>query len=327
MKLLFAHADRKDPKAEAANYASETRNSRSESTVADDGWAMPSSDAAPRADAGEPATQLPTLYVQARTRANVFAAIRALSELPHTMDLIDDDDDYKYWNPYVATYHGSRRDLVEYRERLQASHPPDLEEITRVERQLDYQDQAYEQRVADVLLSALFTLLPVQGQYVWSLLRDRLRAAPYVFDLGALPEAGRSHAFKQNLRQLLDERRNRYPELFPMRAKSGISMVVFEGGDHGKDLDNLIRTVLPDILDVLRPPRTDRPGWVATAPDIESTYPDIPFIEVAAIPAKDADPPPGTVVFGLSGGHRYQSWWAKAESDLERQLEHLIERD
>jgi hypothetical protein len=181
--------------------------------------------------------------------------------------------------------------------------------------------------VADALFSALFTLLPVQGQYVWSLLRDRLRTAPYVFDLGVLPEAGGSHAFKQNLRQLLEERRDKYPGLFPMRAKSGISMVVFEGGSHGKDLDNLIRTVLPDVLDVLRPPRTDRPGWVATAPDIESTCPDIPFIEVAAIPTTEADPPPGTVVFGLSGGHRYQSWWAKAESDLERQLDYLIDQD
>jgi hypothetical protein len=97
VKLLFAHADRRDPKAEAANYPSDTGRPTSESEDSDVGWTRPSSGADPWADGGQPTKRSPTLYVRARTRANVLAAIRAVSELAYSMDPIDDDDDYKFW--------------------------------------------------------------------------------------------------------------------------------------------------------------------------------------------------------------------------------------
>ncbi|HWU29810.1 MAG TPA: hypothetical protein VN041_12085 [Microbacterium sp.] len=326
VKLLFAHADRRDREAELANSRTDPRREDpSASATFGAAWSVISDEPGLRGLDAKPKSS-PTLYVHARTRANVLAALRATGYLPYSWDPIDDDDDYKYWNPYTATYPGSRRSLVEYRELLESRIEPDADELTLVGRQLDYHDQASEQRIVDVLFSSLFTFLPAQRFLGWNLLRDRLGTAPYVFDLGVLPDIGGSAAFRSRLQVLLNQRRTQYPELFPMRAKSGISMVLFEDGTHEKDLDNLVRTVLPDVLDVLRPPRTDRPGWVATAPDIESTYPDIPFLEVAALSAKDADMPPGTLIFGLSGGHRRQSWWAKAESDLERQLDQLIDR-
>lgn len=326
VKLLFAHADRRDARAEAANTPIDPREI-DDSTLAaeppDGQWDASLSETDPWAADTKPDPSA-TLYVHARTRSNVLATLRAAAELPYEWDPLDDDDDYKYWNPYVRS-HAGRRNLVEYREWLRAGTDSDPDEIARAERELNYHDQALQQRVVDVVFSSLFTFLPAQRFLGWNILRERLSTAPYVFDLGVLPAMGGSRAFKARLRDLFDQRRAQYPALFPMRAKSGISMVLFEDQAHGKDLDNLIRTVLPDILNVLRPPRTDLPGWVATAPDIESVSPDIPFLDVAAIPAGDAGMPPGTVIFGLSGGHRHESWWAQAESATTRRLDRLTE--
>jgi hypothetical protein len=330
VKLLFAHADRRDKRSEAANspIASLGVGRVSQTTDPhDDPWDEPwaQSDASTEASTRP---ELPTsLHIHARTRSNVLATLRTAAELPYDWDPIDDDDDYKFWNPYVRLHAGGRDRLIEYREWLQTGTDPDPDEVTRTERELDYHDQASQQQIVDIVFSSLLTFLPAQRFLGWNILRRRLETAPYIFDLGVLPAKGGSRAFKARLRQFLEQRRAQYPDLFPMRAKSGISLVLFEDSAHGKDLDNLIRTVLPDVLDVLRPPRTDLPGWVAAAPDIETAFPDIPFIEAAAIPAGDADMPPGNIVFGLSGGHRYQSWWAKAESTIERRLDRLTERD
>lgn len=329
VKLLFARADRPDKKAEAVNSRVEPREGGQTATTEprNDRWDTPGSESGAWAAPSTTPQPSPSLYIHARTRSNVLATLRAAAELPYDWDPIDDDDDYKYWNPYVRSYVGGRDRLVEYREWLQAGTDPDPDEVTRAKRELDYHDQALQQRVVDIVFSSLFTFLPAQRFLGWNIFRERLETAPYIFDLGVLPAKGGSRAFKARLRQLLEQRRAQYPALFPMRAKSGISMVLFEDPTHGKDLDNLIRTVLPDVLDVLRPPRTDLPGWVATAADIESAFPDIPFLEAAAIPAENAGMPPGTVIFGLSGGHRYQSWWAKAESTIDRRLDRLTDRD
>ena len=328
VKLLFAHADRRDQRAEASNSRVEPREGGPTALTTeprndrwDTQWSASGAWAAPRTKP-QPS---PSLYIHARTKSNVLATLRAAAKLPYEWDPIDEDDDYKYWNPYVRSYAGGRDRLVEYREWLQAGTDPDPDEVTRAERELDYHDQALQQRIVDIVFSSLFTFLPTQRFLGWNIFRERLATAPYVFDLGVLPAKGESRAFKARLRQFLEQRRAQHPALFPMRAKSGISMVLFEDPTHGKDLDNLVRTVLPEVLDVLRPPRTDLPGWVATAPDIESAFPDIPFLEMAAIPAEDAGIPAGTVIFGLSGGHRYQSWWAKAESTIDRRLDRLTE--
>lgn len=330
VKFLFARADREDLGAGAAT----TRREQQEAGPAKeamypigDPWGLPMRETTSRASASAKAKASTTLHVHARTRANVLATLRIESDLPYEWDFDDEDDDFKYWNPYVRSSSGGRRSLVEYHGWLRADTNMDPAEFARAERELDYHDQAAQQRVVDVVFSSLFTFLVTQKFLGWTLFRERLTTAPYIFDLGVLPAVGESGEFKARLRRLLEHRREEYPELFPMRAKSGISMVLFEDGEHGKDLDNLIRTVLPDVLDVLRPPRTDLPGWVAAAPDVEAALPDIPFLEVAAISAADAGMRAGTVLFGLSGGHRYESWWAKAESAVERRLDRILDWD
>jgi len=48
---------------------------------------------------------------------------------------------------------------------------------------------------------------------------------------------------------------------------------------------------------------------------------DIPFLEVAALPSRGTDMPAGSVIFGLSSGHRHQSWWDSVADHLEHALD------
>ena len=169
--------------------------------------------------------------------------------------------------------------------------------------------------------------MPGDRYGIWNRVRNRIFISPYIFDVGVLPGRGEGTAFRAQFRALLEERRERWPGLFTMRARSGISMVLFEDPDSGKDLDNLIRTVLPDILEVLRPQQQDLQGWVADEPTPDAGVPDIPFIEVAAIPARLTDMPPGSVVLGLSTADRFDSWWKRAANHLERVLHDEEERE
>lgn len=239
VKLLFAHADRRDPRAETGNTLIETqRDKPSTTTKRPLDTERDASILGPVlwAEQDSSSDQSPILHVHARTRSNVLATLRAASKLPHEWDPIDDDDDFKYWNPYVRTYAHSRSDLVEYRKWLEADDDADTEEIIRAKRELDYHDQAMQQRVVDIVFSSLFTFLPAQRFLGWNLMRDRLNTAPYVFNLGVLPKIGGSSVFKARLRQILTQRRAEFPDLFPMRAKSGFSMVLFEDDALGKDL-------------------------------------------------------------------------------------------
>lgn len=259
------------------------------------------------------------LYITAQTRGNVFADLRAVSNLEERWDPFGEEHGLDRVDPVKASFH--RDDLLEYRAIYDTDSEEDARERRLLANQIDYLDQAQQQHGVDVLFSSLFTDLPVDRFGVWNRVKGRINFTPYVFDVGVLPGHGESAAFRDRFRALLEERRRQWPNLFPMRARSGISMVLFEDPGGGKDLDNLIRAVLPDILDVLRPQRDDLPGWVADEADPEDGVPDVPFIEVAAFPSHLADMPPGSVVFGLSTADRYDSWWDLATDHLERVLE------
>lgn len=259
-------------------------------------------------------------YITAQTRANVFADLRAASRLDERWDPFDDDHGGRYSDPVHASF---RRDhLVDYRAMLDPDDEHDAGEHRLIGHQIDYTDQVEQQRLVDLIFSSLFTRMPVDEFKLWERVGDLLPYSPYIFDLGVLPERGGSSAFQHKLRQLLLARRKQFPGLFPMRATSGISMILFEDPHTGKDLDNLVRTVLPDVLNVLRPPRTDLPGWIAEEPDPATGAVDIPFLEVAALPSKGTDMPAGSVIFGLSTGHRHQSWWAGIRDHIDRTLDH-----
>ncbi len=270
-------------------------------------------------DKSIPTRRQSTLHITAQTYANVLADLRAVIELEDRWDPFDEEHGLRREDPFTESFH--RDELVDYRSIFDTDSDSDLHRRRLLSNQIDYHDQAREQTAVDRMFSSLFTSVPVDRFGIWGHVRGQLSFTPYVFSIGVLPSPGESAAFRKRLRAILEERRQRWPGLFPMRARSGISMILFEGPERSKDLDNLIRTVLPDILEVLRPQRQDLHGWVADEPDPSQSTPDVPFIEVAAFPAHLSDMPPGSVVFGLSTADRYDSWWARATDHLERVLE------
>lgn len=261
----------------------------------------------------------PQLTITAQTRANVLADLRVASRLEERWDPFDDEHGVVHTDPPLDAAL-TRGRLLEYQSTLDPSEETERAEYRLLDHQIDFHDQAQQQRLVDLIFSSLLTDLPIDRFGIWGRVRERLNYGPYLFDLGTLPERGQSTAFQQRLRKRLVSRRDQFPGLFPMRASSGISMILFEGPRGGKDLDNLIREVLPTILDVLRPPRSDLPGWIAEEPDPALGAVDIPFIEVAAIPAERADMPPGSLILGLSGGNRHQSWWSLVANHVEASL-------
>ncbi|MFH8252905.1 hypothetical protein ACH3VR_21240 [Microbacterium sp. B2969] len=258
-------------------------------------------------------------YVTAQPRANILADLRAASRLDERWDPFDDDHGGRYADPHHASAH--RDHLVDYRALFDPDDERDAGEDRLLGHQIEYADQVQQQRLVDLIISSLFTRLPVDDHDLWGRVWDWLPYSPYIFHLGVLPERGGSTTFRHNLYRMLATRRDQFPRLFPMRSTSGISMILFEDADTGKDLDNLVRTVLPDVLTVLRPPRTDLPGWIAEEADPATGSVDIPFIEVAALPSQGTDMPAGSVIFGLSSGHRHQSWWDSIADHLERTLD------
>lgn len=264
------------------------------------------------------------LYVTARTRANVLADLRAVSNLEER------------WDPFDEKYGGPRRDpieamfyrdeLVDYRAIFNLDNQDDTLQRRMLSNQIDFHDQSQQQGVVDLIFSSLLTDLLVDRHGIWKQVGSRIGVTPYIFLVGALPGRGESTAFRDNVRVLLEERREKWPGLFPMRARSGISMILFEDPENGKDLDNLMLTLLPDILEVLRPQRDDLQGWVADEADPSDGVPDVPFVEIAAVPAHLTDMAPGSVVFGLSTADRFDSWWHLAANHLKHVLEEEEDR-
>jgi len=267
----------------------------------------------------EPAKDEPKLYITAQTRANVLADLRAVSDLDERWDPFEEEHGIHH-RKFIE--HDTMLDhLIDYRSIFDPDNDDGLFQRRLITKQIDYQDQSQQQHVVDMVFSSLLTDLPVDRFGVWNQVRSHLQYTPYLFDLGVLPTHGGSLDFQARLRELLLSRRERFPGLFPMRARSGVSMILFEEQRSGKDLDNLIRTVLPDVLEILRPQQHDLPGWIAEEVDPAEGVTDIPFIEVAAYPAHMTDMPPGSVVFGLSSAGRYSSWWDRATAHLERTLD------
>lgn len=142
-----------------------------------------------------------------------------------------------------------------------------------------------------------------------------LTASPYVFNLGTLPSAGGSEAFKHSVHDTIGARIERYPMLYPPQMPVGVTAFYVPGPD-GKDLDNIFRElILPVLLTHCQLPREMRHpyGSFDHEPDERGGAgrpPHVAFIEGVAL--KGVPRPPGTVVVALSDGWRHRSWWQAA---------------
>lgn len=259
------------------------------------------------------------IWITAQPKASVLDDLRVAQTLEER------------WDPFKAVYGtqdvsmfdaGFERDeLVDYQRTFDPAVKTQQARFRQIASQIDYLDQAQQQHHVDLVFSSLFTEFPVDRFGVWKHASARLSHCPYIFNLGTLPERGETVEFERRLREILEHRRDQFPRLLPLRARSGISMILFEKKGHSKDLDNLVQQTLPAIMDVLRPPRRDHHGWLADEPDLRDSALDIPFIEIAAIPADQSDMPAGSLVMGLSSGDRYSSWWSLVGDYVERRLE------
>jgi Holliday junction resolvase RusA-like endonuclease len=254
-------------------------------------------------------------YVTVQSRADVRANLRAANRLVDPLDPVDRYESWKARDPVEAMM--EREVLEDYRAELNPDGSAfDSEQYILTGRQLEFRSQAQLQRGVDQLFSSVMATgaarRDIGSWHEWN---------PYIFNLGKLPRQGQSIAFQTHLRHRLEERRSIFPQLFPMRTTSGISMVLIEEVGTAKDLDNLVREALPAILDVLRPPAAELPGWIADEPDPATGDVDVPFIEVISIPANETNVEPGTVIFGLSDGLRTISWWERATDEYYSAME------
>lgn len=257
-------------------------------------------------------TEDPHLDVRVRPISAVHADVRMLRVIEASWDRFDDDREPLFEDPLRANEY--RENLVAFLDSLRSeSDARERTEHTHGLRELAYHDQTEQQQVVDRVFSRLFSSTRNLERPTQLMTRGLVSRSPYLFDLGLLPGRGDSGHFQQQLLRMLEDRAYRFPALFPLRSTAGISLVLFEGVDRSKDLDNLVRQAIPSILDIVRPPRMEVPPWIGTE-EVRSDQIGIPFIEVAALPASETGMKPGSLVLGLASGQRYDSWWSRAES-------------
>lgn len=172
--------------------------------------------------------------------------------------------------------------------------------------------------LSESLVRAYVSVPPRYPEEFLAMVADRLdllASMPYAFDLGTLPSAGGSEAFKQSVRDRIGARVERYPVLYPPQMPVGVTAFYVPGPD-GKDLDNIFRElVLPVLLSYCHLPREVRHPYGSFDKGQEDRAgagrpPHVAFIEGVAL--KGVPRTPGTVVVALSDGWRHRSWWQAA---------------
>ncbi|WP_243227425.1 hypothetical protein [Microbacterium sp. CIAB417] len=150
-------------------------------------------------------------------------------------------------------------------------------------------------------------------------------------DLGRLPRQGESAAFRERLQFRLADMARSSIGVFPLLPAVGVTVFYVES-EQPRDLDNIHRTILKDVLTILRPPEESVSTWSsmdtlrewdeARRGERPWARTGVTFIEAAAIPAKLAPNfEPGTAVLALSQGSRYRSWWDDAYAHIARVAE------
>ena len=255
----------------------------------------------------------PHIYVTAQTRANRVADMKLAIDLDPTWKASESDA-----NPFLK-----REIEIDFDEDYLAGLDPSGNDFDRAERarilhQLQYQRQASLLQGLDQLVPNLLRNFASDPLSIYGWVLPSMRQSPYAFELGTIPEAsGDTEAFKLNVRKQMKQRTQQYTGLFPLLLSVGITLLYFETGQ-GKDLDNLVRIVLPILLDELQPPSDEQP-YLWPDPEIDETVShrsrtssDIQFIEAIALDKLPPDVQPGTAYLLLSSGWRNSSWWEDA---------------
>lgn len=197
----------------------------------------------------------------------------------------------------------------------------DKEQWERVSQKVVFDRQIGFLKSLDYLGALAVTEMAVRKHDLYDWVIGPIRTHPYAFELGPIPEAsGDSRTFKERVGALMSTARETYPQLFPLRPIVGVTLLYFESGQ-GKDLDNLLRLVVPEVMRCLEPPDEDQLYWSADSPlavrqreGLGAAGHELQFVEAVALPRRPRSVTPGTAFLLLSDGWRHASWWAQAIS-------------
>ena len=157
---------------------------------------------------------------------------------------------------------------------------------------------------------------------------QELASARLAVNLGPLPGAGDSTAFRKRVQEQLTAMATSSLGLFPLLPAVGVTVFYVESAK-SRDLDNIHVTLLKDVLSTLKPlarpmgmwsPVRELEAWDQARKGLRPSAPaGVTFIEALAVPPQFAPSfDPGTVILALSDGSRYSSWWDDAHRHIDQ---------
>jgi hypothetical protein len=264
------------------------------------------------------------VYVRAQTLSKTFQGIRRGLEVGRSENRRELYTDFNHAEDWEAFYEHDQSDYG--REWLLRS---------RVEKRLDYQqvvlrltdDLVMQVIIARALDRSRYDTVGLPGlRHASDCLGELLKHSRLAVRLGRLPSHGQSEAFRAGVRKELRDLAAKNPLIFPLLPSVGLSLFYIESPT-GKDLDNIVRTVLPIVIDELSPP-ADGIGWWDPLDRIRewetaSTGGNAPiargvqFVEAVALPAgRELAMEPGSLLMALSRGDRLFSTWIEASEAI-----------
>lgn len=163
--------------------------------------------------------------------------------------------------------------------------------------------------------------------------RNLLLSNPLTLPLPSLPRVtGESRDFAELIRDSLETFRSRWPVYRTLLMPVMLTFLVIPP-EQGKDLDNIALTTLPIAHEVLRPhiephllAPSYREGWMSpteneTLDRLRSlNTQSVSAYQVIELPRSAYDAPEGSLRLAL-GRHSYGSWWERAASYLEKEID------
>jgi hypothetical protein len=201
-------------------------------------------------------------------------------------------------------------------------------------------------RAATVRPSGLFTLFSSilqkdrYGQFselMGSILKQQrslVVSSPFTIDLRHTPlENGERSAFKENVRGVLADFKQRYPILFPLRVPISITVLYVPPKVQSIDLDNLARYVVPFVNDIIQPPSTLR-AWEDVEQKLDAPTREnlrarmehrsrlpkysITRYQVIELPRFADDPDEGMVRLVFEDGLTRDNFWDNMEGSIDK---------
>jgi len=180
---------------------------------------------------------------------------------------------------------------------------------------------------------------PTEIQGIYAAMRDTMLNPPLAIDLkhSDLKE-GESAAFKEAVKQALDDFKRRANLLMPLKVKVGVTILYQAPHVGGIDLDNLARRIIPFVHEQLQPPSdniftvdvtkirdaklkrwfTERRERLRRMPKYSVTH-----YQIVQLPRLKGDKKHGFVRLMFGPGDRTSSLWSQLEDAVRSWMDHV----